>query len=138
MISAYESGRRQPAVPTLAALIDAAGYDLVLRVRRQPGRLAALSGPLGRRVRSRRELVAAAAPHGVTNLRVFGSVARGQELPGSDIDLLADLPPGMSLLGLGRVTGDLEAITGGRIDLVPASGLKPGVRARIEAELVPL
>lgn len=139
VISAYESGHRQPAVPTLAALIDAAGYDLVLRARRQPGRLAALSGPLGRRVRSRRrELVAAAAAHGVTNLRVFGSVARGQEQAGSDIDLLADLPPGISLLGLGRLTEDLEAITGSRVDLVPASDLKPGVRARVEAEVVAL
>ncbi len=139
VISAYESGHRQPAVPTLAALIDAAGYDLVLRVRRQPGRLAALSGPLGRRVRARRrELVAAAAAHGVTNLRVFGSVARGQDQPGSDLDILADLPPGMSLLGLGRVLEDLEAITGSRVDLVPAADLKPGVRARVEAEVVPL
>jgi uncharacterized protein len=139
VISAYESGHRQPAVPTLAALIDATGYDLVLRVRRQPGRLARLSGPLGRRVRARRrELVAAAAAHGVTNLRVFGSVARGQEQPGSDIDILADLPPGISLFGLGRVTEDLEAITGARVDLIPAADLKPGVRTRVEAELVPL
>lgn len=139
VISAYESGHRQPAVPTLAALIDAAGFDLVLRLRRQPGRLTALSGPLGRRVRARRrELVAAAAAHGVTNLRVFGSVARGQEQPGSDVDILADLPPGISLLGLGRVTEELEAITGSRVDLVPAADLKPGVRARVEAELVPL
>jgi hypothetical protein len=74
----------------------------------------------------------------VTNLRVFGSVARGQEQPGSDIDILADLPPGISLLGLGRVTEDLEAITGTRVDLIPAADLKPGVRTRVEAELVPL
>jgi|SRR5579875_2706484 len=139
VISAYESGHRQPAVPTLATLIDATGYDLVLRLRRQPGRLARLSGPLGRRVRShRRELIAAAASHGVTNLRVFGSVARGQEQPGSDIDILADFPPGISLLGLGRVTEDLEAITGARVDLIPDADLKPGVRTRVEAELIPL
>jgi transcriptional regulator with XRE-family HTH domain len=37
VISAYESGRRQPAIPTLAALIDAAGYELVVDVRRQQG-----------------------------------------------------------------------------------------------------
>jgi uncharacterized protein len=139
VISAYESGQRQPAVPTLATLIDAAGYDLVLRLRRQPGQLARLSGPLGRQVRSRRrELIAAAAAHGVTNLRVFGSVANGQEQPGSDIDILADLPAGISLLGLGRVTEDLEAITGARVDLIPATDLKPGVRARVEAEQVRL
>ncbi len=111
----------------------------MVRVRRQPGRLAALSGPLGRRVRSRRrELVTAAAAHGVSNLRVFGSVARGQDQPGSDVDLLADLPPGMSLLGLGRVLEDLAAITGSRGDLIPDADLKPGVRARVEAELVAL
>ena len=74
----------------------------------------------------------------MTNLRVFGSVARGQDQPGSDVDLLADFPPGISLLGLGRVLDDLEAITGSRVDLVPAADLKPGVRARVEAELVAL
>lgn len=139
VVSAYESGHRQPSVPTLAALIDAAGYDLVLGLRRQPGRLAALTGPLGRRVRARRrELLAAAAAHGVTNLRVFGSVARGEDQLGSDVDILADLPPGMSLFGLGRVLDELEEITGSRVDLVPAADLKPGVRAQVEAELVPL
>lgn len=139
VISAYESGHRQPAVPTLVALIDATGYDLVLRLRRQPSRLAQLSGPLGRRVRSRRrELAAAAAAHGVTNPRIFGSVARGQEQPGSDIDILADFPPGISLLGLGRVAEALEAIAGARVDLVPAADLKPAVRRQVEAELVPL
>src|SRR5215469_7296052 len=93
VISAYESGHRQPALRTLAALI------------------------------------AAAAAHGVTNLRVFGSVARGTDRPDSDLDLLADLPPDMGLLGLGRVQAELEAIVGSQVDLVPADDLKPGVRA---------
>ena len=47
-----------------------------------------------------------------------------------NLDLLADLPPGMGLFGLGRVQADLEAILGSPVDLVPASDLKPGVRAR--------
>jgi predicted nucleotidyltransferase len=115
VISAYESGRRQPAVPALATLVNAAGYDLALGLRRQPGRLARLSGPVGRRVRRHRhDLVAAAAAHGVQNLRVFGSVARGEDRPDSDVDLLADLPPGLSLFGLGRAEADLEAIIGTR------------------------
>jgi uncharacterized protein len=88
--------------------------------------------------RKRRDLVAAAAAHDVTNLRVFGSVARGQDRPDSDVDLLADLPPGMGLFGLGRVQADLEAILGSPVDLVPARDLKPGVRARAEADLVAL
>jgi len=73
----------------------------------------------------------------VTNLRVFGSVARGQDRPDSDVDLLADLPPGMGLLGLGRVQAELEDILGTRVDLI-AGTLKPEVRARADRDLVPL
>jgi predicted nucleotidyltransferase len=139
VISAYESGHRQPAIPTLAALADAAGYELVMGLRRQPRRVGRLSGPVGRRVRRRRhDLVAAAAAHGVRNLRVFGSVARGEDRPDSDVDLLVDLPPGLGLFGLGRVQDELEAILGTRVDLVPAQDLKPGVRAHVEDELVAL
>jgi len=139
VISAYEAGRREPALSTLAALVDASGYELAISLRRQPRRLRRLSGPIGRRVRRRRrDLVAAAAAHGASNLRVFGSVARGQDKPDSDVDLLADLPPGMGLFGLGRLQAALEAIVGTRVDLVPAQDLKPDVHARIERELVPL
>jgi hypothetical protein len=139
VISAYEAGRRQPALPTLARLIDATGYDLVVDIQWQPPQLTRLSGPDGQLVRhKRRELVAAAAAHDVRNLRVFGSVARGEDRAGSDVDLLADLPPGMGLLGLGRVQAELEAILGTRVDLVPANDLKPAVRARVEPELVAL
>jgi predicted nucleotidyltransferase len=108
-------------------------------LRRQPGRLRRLSGPVGRRVRRhRRDLIAAAAAHGVKNLRVFGSVARGEDHPDSDVDLLADLPPGLSLFGLGRLEADLEAILGTRVELIPATDLKPGVRERAERDLVAL
>jgi uncharacterized protein len=139
VISAYESGHRQPALPTLAALIEAAGYELDISIRRPTRRLSKLSGPVGRRVRrKRRELVAAAAEHGVTNLRVFGSVARGQDRPDSDLDMLADLPPGMGLLGLGRVQAELEAIVGTQVDLVPAVSLKPEVRQRAGRDLIAL
>ncbi len=101
VISAYESGPRQPAIPTLRALIEATGRRLILTLRRGPRPLARLTGSVGRRVRrNRRALVAAAAAHGVTGLRVFGSVACGADHPDSDVDLLADLPPGMGLIGL--------------------------------------
>jgi len=137
VISAYESGRRQPAIPTLAALIGATGHELVLSLQPEPRELARLSGPVGRRVRrNRHKLVAAAAAHGVTGLRVFGSVARGEDRPDSDVDLLADLPPGLGLFGLGRVEAELEHIVGARVDLAPAGSLKPQVRKRVEQELV--
>jgi uncharacterized protein len=53
VISAYESGQRPPSLPALARLIDAAGFELTLVLRRQPARLRRLSGPVGRRVPSR-------------------------------------------------------------------------------------
>jgi predicted nucleotidyltransferase len=139
VVSAYESGQRQPSIPALARLVDAAGFELTLGVRRQPGRLRRLSGPVGRRVRRhRQELIAAAAAHGIQNLRAFGSVARGEDRPDSDLDLLADLPPGLSLFGLGRAEAALEAILGTRVDLIPAADLKPGVRERAERDQVEL
>jgi uncharacterized protein len=104
-----------------------------------PLRLNRLTGPVGQRVRRKRQdLIATAAAHGVTNLRVFGSVARGTDRPDSDLDLLADLPPHMGLLGLGRVQAELEAIVGSPVDLVPAGDLKPGVRVRARRDLVTL
>jgi predicted nucleotidyltransferase/DNA-binding XRE family transcriptional regulator len=139
VISTYESGRRQPALPTLMALVEAAGHDLVLGVRRQPGRLRGLSGPLGRVVRRRRrDLVAAAAARGVSNLRVFGSVARGEDRADSDVDLLADLPEGMGLFALGSLRSELSSILDAPVDLVPAAGLKPAVRANVERDLIAL
>ena len=139
MISAYESGQRQPSVPALARLIEAAGFELTLGLRRPPGRLHRLTGPVGRRVRRyRQDLIATAAAHGIQNLRVFGSVARGEDHPDSDVDLLVDLPPGLSLFGLARAEADLEAILGTRVDLIPAADLKPGVRERAEHDLIAL
>ena len=139
VISAYEAGRRQPSLPTLAKLIDATGCDLMVDIQRQPPQLSRLSGPVGRQVRrKRRDLVAAAAAYDVTNLRVFGSVARGEDRPDSDVDLLVDLPPDIGLIGLGLVQAELEAILGTKVDLVPASDLKPAVRARAERDLVAL
>jgi predicted nucleotidyltransferase len=138
VISVYESGRRQPALPTLAALVAPTGNDLIIELREVQG-LERLSGPLGQRVRAARlRLKAAAAAYGASNLAVFGSVARGEESVDSDIDLLADLPEDMGLFGLGRLQSDLAAILGSRVDLVPARDLKPGVWDSVRADRVSL
>jgi uncharacterized protein len=98
-----------------------------------------LTGPLGIRLQERRrEVLNAAATHRITNVRVFGSVARGEDGPESDIDLLVDLPEGMGLIGLGRARADLERILDARVDLIPESDLKPDVAPSVTAELVPL
>lgn len=136
VVSAYENGRRQPALSTLATMVAATGYHLDIRLA---GPLNRLTGPLGRRVRRhRRELLRAAAQHDLTNVRIFGSVARGADRPDSDVDLLVDIPPGMSLVGLNQARSELEAILGAPVDLVPARSLKPDVAAHALAEAVPL
>ena len=99
----------------------------------------ALGGPLGAVLRERRaEVLAITARHGLTNVRVFGSVARGDDGPDSDVDLLADFPSGIGLFGFGRAIHDLEDLLRVRVDLVPAGDLKPGVRDEVEAQALPL
>ncbi|WP_431835982.1 nucleotidyltransferase domain-containing protein [Cellulomonas sp. Y8] len=78
-------------------------------------------------------IVAAAGRHGMSNVRVFGSVARGEDGPESDVDLLVDLEPGVSLFDLGRAQVELEQILDRPVDLVPARMLKPRVAATVEA-----
>ena len=80
----------------------------------------------------------AAASRGATNLRVFGSVARGEDTEASDIDLLVDLAPGTGLLGLIGLQRELAELLGKDVDLVPASGLKADVRDAVFAEAIDL
>lgn len=101
------------------------------------GEPTSLSGPLGRRVgRHRARIREVVASYGAGNVRVIGSVARGTESAGSDIDLLLDLPAVVGPFTLGRLRRDLEQVLRAPVDLVPADGLKPEVRAAVEAELV--
>lgn len=139
VISAYESGTRQPSLPTLTRLVEASGARLDMRVTRPASPSRRLTGPLGQLVRQRRaEMVQTAARHGATNLRVFGSVARGDDDAASDIDLLVDLDPRTGLLGLGRLKRDFETLLGASADVVPADDLKPAIAADALAEAIPL
>ncbi|WP_460683016.1 helix-turn-helix domain-containing protein [Modestobacter lapidis] len=140
VVSAYESGRREPSLPVLLSLIAATGHYLEGSLAAaDPGQSAALSGPLGRRVRRHRTRIRTiAASYGAGHVRVFGSVARGSERADSDVDLLMDLPDDMGLFTLGRLRRDLEDLLQARVDVVPSGGLKPGVREQVEAEVVAL
>ena len=93
VVSAYESGKREPAFSTLTRLIAATGHRLDVELNPDEGAHPGLPDtPLGRRLRQRRKkILATAAKHGASNVRVFGSVARGEDTPQSDIDLLVDL-----------------------------------------------
>jgi hypothetical protein len=62
--------------------------------------------------------------HRARSVSVFGSVARGEDSPGSDIDFLVEFEPGASLLDLMAIQDDLEALLACRVDVVSAGGLK--------------
>jgi predicted nucleotidyltransferase len=87
------------------------------------------------RLRTRRgEILALAARHGMRNVRVFGSVARGDDRPDSDIDLLVDVEPGRSLLDVIGFEQDLGQLLERRIEVLTDGGLSPYLQQRILEE----
>ena len=86
----------------------------------------------------RDEIVALAARYGASNVRVFGSAARGEERPESDIDLLVTLNPGTSLLDHIALIQDLEDLLGRKVDVVSDRAVHWYIRDRIMAEARPL
>ena len=72
--------------------------------------------------------------HGATNIRVFGSIARGDGDQYSDIDFLVDMDQGRSLLDLGGLLMDLQKLLGRRVDVVTEKGLRPRIRDRVLRE----
>ncbi len=86
----------------------------------------------------RDEILRLAAAHGARNVRVFGSLARGEQRAESDIDLLVDLEADRSLMDLGGLLVDLEKLLGGRVDVATEQMLKPRVRSRALLDAVPL
>jgi predicted nucleotidyltransferase len=86
-------------------------------------------------VQSKREaILEMAARRGARNVRLFGSVARGEAGPDSDVDFLVDLEPGRSLLDLGGLLMDLQSFLGRRVDIVTEAGLRPRIRPRVLSE----
>ena len=86
----------------------------------------------------RDDILRIAARHGAKNLRLFGSVARGEADAQSDVDVLVDLEPGRSLLDLGGLLMDLQALLGRKVDVATVQGLRPHIRERALREAVPL
>ncbi len=86
----------------------------------------------------REQILAVARRHGAYDLRVFGSVARGEADPGSDVDFLVALEPGRSLLDLGGLLMDLRDVLGCEVDVMTEAGLRPQVRERAVREATPL
>ena len=86
----------------------------------------------------REQLLALARRRGVTSVRVFGSMGRGDGRQDSDVDLLVTLAPGISALALGGLLLDAQDLLGRRVDVVTEASLHPTLRDRVLADAVPL
>ena len=90
-------------------------------------------------IRTQRETIRRiAATHGARNVRLFGSVARGEAGPESDVDLLVEAGPATSAWFPGGLVADLEAVLGRRVDVVTERALAPEFRERVLHEAVPV
>lgn len=119
-ISAYESGRRAPSDATLDKIKRATG----------PRPSEALAA-------HRDEVLRIAASHKALRVRVFGSVARGEDGPDSDLDLLVDFADGTSLFDLVHLGDELEDLLGVPVDIVSTGGLRGARGERMLADAVP-
>jgi len=86
----------------------------------------------------RDEILRLAELHGCRNVRVFGSLATGENRAASDIDFLVDLDEGRNLFDLGGFLADLKDVLASNVDLVEARCLHPYIRDRVLAEALPL
>jgi predicted nucleotidyltransferase/DNA-binding XRE family transcriptional regulator len=140
VISAYESGRREPGFSMLAKLVAASGHQLRVDLVAEPGLTRGLPDtPVGRSLRRhRRAIIDAASRRGATNVRVFGSVARGADTESSDVDLLVDLADDVGVIGLISLEREISEVLGREVDVIPAANLKDGFADEVLTEAIPL
>ena len=86
----------------------------------------------------REDILRIATKRGASNVRIFGSIARGEADAESDIDLLVDLESGRSLFDLGGLLMDLQDLLGHKVDVVTEKGLRERIREHVLKEAVPL
>ena len=86
----------------------------------------------------REEILKLAAKRRIEDIRVFGSVIRGEDGPDSDIDMLVRALPGCSLMGLGGFKMEMEALFGRKVDVLTDRGISHLIRDRVMEEARPL
>ena len=86
----------------------------------------------------REQILSIAALHGARNVRVFGSVARGEASSNSDVDFLIELDLGRSLFDLGGLIADVQELLDCDVDIISERGLRPRFRNRVLEEAIPL
>ncbi len=131
-VARYETDVATPSLPTLERLLAATGSSLVI------GSARPRSVQTDRLRRARAKLVEAALSRGVGDIRLFGSVARGNATRSSDIDLLVELEPGRTLIDLIGFKLDAERILGRSVDVATPRMMKPQVLRRALRDARPL
>jgi hypothetical protein len=139
-VARYESGAASPSIRTLERLLAAAGHRLVLDAQRGTPEQTDLSGARMRRLqRLRPDILRVARRYAITDVRVFGSVARGEDTADSDIDLLVEFDAAhhgaLPLIGLRR---ELAELIGEPVDVATLDLLRPEIASEAEATAVPL
>jgi predicted nucleotidyltransferase len=86
----------------------------------------------------REEILRVCARYGARNVRVFGSVARGEADEQSDIDLIVEFEPGRGLLDHAGLWLELQELLGVKVDVVSSRGIKARIRERVLQEAIPL
>ncbi|MBI5636736.1 MAG: nucleotidyltransferase family protein [Nitrospinae bacterium] len=86
----------------------------------------------------RREILRIAREYGASRIRIFGSVARGEDRPDSDVDFLVEMEDGRSLLDIGGMQMDLQDLLGRKVDVVTEKGMRPRIKDRVSKEAVSL
>ena len=86
----------------------------------------------------REQVLEVAAHHGARNVRIFGSVARGEAGPESDVDFLVEMEAGRSLFDLAGLLVDLQNLLNREVDVVTEKGLRPRMQKRVLEQAVPL
>jgi len=86
----------------------------------------------------RDEILAIARQHGARNVRVFGSIARGESKRNSDLDVLVELEPGRSLLDIIAIKQDLEDLLNIKVDVVTEAAVSPYIRDEVLRQLISL
>jgi len=138
-IARYESGRGEPRADTLARLLAACGAELTTGPAEARTELVPAAGPKGRLLRRHRSrILEAVAAAGLSNPRVFGSVAQGADTFHSDIDILVDLGPEHDVLALYELRDALVPLLGADVDVTCSEVLRPEVRDSALAEAIPL
>jgi uncharacterized protein len=143
-LARYETDAALPTLPTLERLLAACGKRLEIQTppARRPGPGSSMRSQLGPQAdklrRQRRRLLDAAEKHGISHLRAFGSLARGEATAESDVDLLVDLKPGRTLLDLAAFRREAGEILDLPVDVATADMLKDRIREGVLSEALPV